>query len=127
MREFIGLVNRIRRDNPALQANENLRFHPIDNEQLIAYSKRSIDGSNVVLAVVNRSPHHVHSGWVDLDLDALGLEADHPFQVHDLLTTAHYLWHGQKNYVRIDPHSVPVQIFAVQRHMRREQDFDSFM
>ena len=126
LKEFIGLVNRIRRDNPALHRNEGLRFHPIDNDQLLGYSKRSPDGDNVILVVVNLSPHHVHSGWIQLDLQALGVEADRPFQVHDLLTNAYYLWQGPRNYVHLDPHSVPVQIFSVRRKMRREQDFDYF-
>ncbi|MDR4479213.1 MAG: alpha-1,4-glucan--maltose-1-phosphate maltosyltransferase [Nitrospira sp.] len=127
LKDFIGLINRIRRDNPALQHDATLQFHPVDNDQLIAYSKQSPDGENVVLVVVNLSPHHVHSGWLDLDLATLGLQADRPFQVHDLLTHAYYQWQGSRNYVQIDPHSVPAQIFAVRRTMRREQDFDYFL
>jgi starch synthase (maltosyl-transferring) len=126
LREYIALINRIRRGNRALQRDDNLRFHPIDNEYLIAYSKRSEDGTNTILVVVNLSPHHVHSGWVELDLEALGLEANRPFQVHELLTEAYYQWQGQRNYVQIDPHSVPVQIFSVRQSLRREQDFDYF-
>ncbi|MEP7154097.1 MAG: alpha-1,4-glucan--maltose-1-phosphate maltosyltransferase, partial [Nitrospira sp.] len=101
--------------------------HPVDNDQLIAYSKQTPDGTNVILVVVNLSPHHIHSGWLELDLAALGLQNDRPFQVHDLLTHAYYLWQGPRNYVQLDPHSVPVQIFAVRRNMRREQDFDYFL
>ncbi|MDP9132394.1 MAG: alpha-1,4-glucan--maltose-1-phosphate maltosyltransferase, partial [Nitrospirota bacterium] len=127
LKEFIGLINRIRRDNPALQSDGSLRFHPVDNDHLLAYSKESPDGTNVVLVVVNLSPHHVHSGWLDLDLAAFGLQADRSFQVHDLLTQSYYLWQGSKNYVRLDPHSVPVHIFSVRRNMRREQDFDYFL
>ncbi len=126
LKEFIGLINRIRRENPALQSDGTLQFHPIDNDQLIAYSKQSSDGANVILVIVNLSPHHVHSGWLELDLAALGLQAGQPFQVHDLLTHAYYLWQGPRNYVQLDPHSVPAQIFAVRRHLRREQDFDYF-
>ena len=127
LREFIGLVNRIRRENPALQSDASLRFHHIDNDQLLAYSKQSPDSSNVILVVINLSPHHIHSGWLNLDLELLGLQGDRPFQVHDLLTNAYYLWQGAKNFVQLDPHSVPVQIFAVRRNLRREQDFDYFM
>jgi len=127
LKEFIGLINRIRRDNPALQSDGSLLFHPVDNDHLIAYSKQSGDGTNVVLVVVNLSPHHVHSGWLELDLAALGLQADRTFQVHDLLTQAYYLWQGPRNYVQLDPHSVPVQIFVVRRNLRREQDFDYFL
>lgn len=126
LREFIGRVNRIRRENPALQHDWSLRFHPTDNEWLLAYSKQASDGSNLLLVVVNLSPHHTHAGWVELDLEALGLEADRPFQAQDLLTDAHYLWQGPRNYVSLDPNSVPVQIFRLRRRVRTEHDFDYF-
>ena len=127
LKEFIGLINRIRRENPALHRDESLQFHPIDNEYLLAYSKQSADGSNVILIVVNLSPHHVHSGWLELNLAALGIEANQPFQVHDLLTQAYYVWQGPRNYVQLDPHSVPAQIFTVRRNLRREEDFDYYL
>jgi starch synthase (maltosyl-transferring) len=83
---------------------------------LIAYSKRSVDGKNVTLTVVNLSLHSVHSGWVHLDLQALGVEADKPFQVVDLLTEAYYTWKGPRNYVQLDPHVLPAHIFLVRRN-----------
>lgn len=127
LKEFIGLMNRIRRENPALHNDGSLQFHPVDNDYLLAYSKQSADGSNVLLIVVNLSPHHVHSGWLELDLAALGIQANRPFQMHDLLTQAYYVWQGPRNYVQLDPHSVPVQIFAVRRTLRREEDFDYYL
>jgi starch synthase (maltosyl-transferring) len=127
LREFIGRVNRIRRDNPALHHDWSLRFHSVDNEWLIAYSKQTSDGANTIVVIVNLSPHHVHSGWLELDLKSLGVDPARPFQAHDLLTDAHYLWQGQRNYVRIDPHSVPAQIFHLRHRVRTEQDFDYFL
>ena len=57
----------------------------------------------------------------------VGYGAARPFQAHDLLTDAHYLWQGPRNYVLIDPHSVPAQIFRLRRRVRTEQDFDYFL
>jgi starch synthase (maltosyl-transferring) len=127
LRDIIARVNHIRRQNPALQRDAGLTFHPVDNDYLLAYSKRSADGQNVVLVVVNLSEHHTHSGWIHLDLAALGLEPDQPFQAADLLTEAHYLWQGPDNYVEVDPHSIPAQIFVIRRRLRREHDFDYFL
>ncbi len=124
---FIGRVNRIRKENPALHSDWNLRFHAVDNEELICYSKQSDDLSNVILVVVNLDPHHTHSGWVDLPLEALGLEMDRPYQVHDLLTDAHYLWHGPRNYVQLNPAIVPAHILRIRRRLRTERDFDYYM
>jgi len=125
--ELIGRVNRIRRENPALQSNRNLRFHRIDNDQLLAYSKTSDDGRNAILVAVNLDPHHVQSGWLDLDLAALGIEPDQPFQAHDLLTDARYLWHGGRSFVQLDPGSVPAHVFRLRRKVKSERDFDYYM
>jgi starch synthase (maltosyl-transferring) len=125
--ELITRVNRIRRDNPALQTDRTLRFHDVDNGALIAYSKRAADGSNVILMVVNLDPHHVHAGWVHLPLEQLGIEPDRPFQVHDLLTDARYQWQGEGNFVELDPQVVPAHILRVRQRLRTEADFEYFL
>lgn len=127
LREFISLVNRIRRDNAALQSNSNLHFHNVGNEQLICYSKRTDDSSNVILVIVNLDPHHTQSGWVDLDLAELGLRDSDPYQMHDLLSGARYLWHGPHNYVELNPHAVPAHILRPRRKVLSEQDFDYYL
>jgi starch synthase (maltosyl-transferring) len=127
LRAFIARVNRIRRENPALQHDAGLRFHPIDNDQLIAYSKRSPDGVSVILVVVNLDPHHAHAGWLELSSADLAIPDEQPFQAHDLLTDARYLWHGARAYVQLDPAVVPAHIFRLRRRLRTERDFDYFM
>lgn len=127
LKEIIARVNRIRRENPALQSNERLRFHPIDNDQLLCYSKRSEDETNVIVVVVNLDPHHTHSGWMELPLEELDLPADHPYQVHDLLSEARYLWHGPRNYIQLNPQTIPAHIFRIRRRVRTERDFDYYM
>ncbi|MGE5256253.1 MAG: alpha-1,4-glucan--maltose-1-phosphate maltosyltransferase [Hyphomicrobiales bacterium] len=127
LKDLIARVNRIRRDNAALQGDRSLRFHPVDNDQLICYSKHSADFSNVILTVVNLDPHHTHSGWLELPLAQLGLDADQPFQVHDLLSDARYLWHSPRGYVELNPQVMPAHIFRIRKKLRTEQDFDYFM
>ena len=126
LKEFIARVNRIRRENPALQSNSGLSFHDIDNEQIICYSKQSGDRMNVVVVAVNLDPHHVQSGWLSLDLEALGFGGDASYQAHDQLTGARFLWQGTSNYIELDPRSCPAHIFRLRRRVRREQDFDYF-
>jgi starch synthase (maltosyl-transferring) len=127
LRDYIALVNRIRRENPALHSDWSLRFHPVDNEQIIAYSKSTPDGSNTVLVVANLDPHHLQTGFVELPVETLGLDAHQPYQVHDLLTGARYFWSGPRNYVALDPASAPVHILRVRRRVRTERDFDYFL
>jgi starch synthase (maltosyl-transferring) len=126
LKEFIARINRIRRENHALQSDGSLRFHAVDNQQILCYSKQTEDLGNVIIVVVNLDPHHSQSGWVNLTVDELGLDEERPYQIHELLTGARYLWHGAKNYVQLDPASVPAQIFRVRHRLHREQDFDYF-
>jgi starch synthase (maltosyl-transferring) len=127
--ELIALVNRIRRENPALQLDRTLRFHGSDNDQILCYSKSSErsgeEPENVILVAVNLDPFHTHAAWVELDLAALGVEPDQSFQVHDLLTGARYLWQGARNYVQLDPQQA-AHVFRVRRRSRSERDFEPF-
>lgn len=129
LKGFIARINRIRHDNPALQRDWNLRFHGVDNDALICYSKHVDDGSeaDIVLCVVNLDPHHAQSGWLDLDLAALGLDERDPFQAHDLLSTARFLWHGQRNFVLLDPSQGPAHLLRLRKRVRTERDFDYFL
>jgi starch synthase (maltosyl-transferring) len=127
LKELVTRINRIRRENPSLQRNDGLVFHAVDNDQLLAYSKTSDDGSNVVLTVVNLDPHYTQSGWIELPLERLGIGGDRPYQMHDLLTGARFLWHGPRNFVQIDPRQVPLHILRVRRKLRTEHDFDYFL
>ncbi len=124
---FIGRVNRVRRENPALQSDRSLAFVPVDNDRLICYLKSTPDGANTVLTVVNLDPHHVQAGWVELDLAALGLDAGAPYQMHELLSGARYLWSGARNYVSLDPARAPAHVFRLRRRVRTERDFDYFL
>jgi len=123
---FIARMNRIRRDNPALRSDRRLRFHPVDNEQIVAYSKTSEDLSNVILVVVNLDPHHRQAGWVEVSGEALGIGPHQTYQMHDLLTDARYFWSGTRNYVELDPAEAPVHVLRLRQQVRSEQDFDYF-
>jgi starch synthase (maltosyl-transferring) len=123
--ELIVAVNRIRRDNPALQQNATLRFHETSNDEILCYSKSA--GDDVVLTIVNVDPHNTQAGYVDLDLAALNLDGNRPFQVHELLSGARYTWHGARNYVQLNPHVVPAHIFRIRRKVRSERDFEYFL
>jgi starch synthase (maltosyl-transferring) len=127
LKVFIASVNKIRRENPALQSNQNLWFHAVDNEELICYSKHTDDLSNIILVIVNLNPRHTHSGWVHLPLEPWDLDAQQPYQVHDLLSGARYLWHGADNYVELNPSKCPAHIFRLHQRIRREQDSDYYI
>ena len=127
LKGLIARLNQIRKENPALQSDWRLRFHETDNEQLIVYSKTTEDMSNVVVTVVNLDPYYTQSGWVDLSLETLGLDPTQPYQMHDLLSEARYLWHGPHNYLQLNPQIMPAHVFVARRRVRTERDFDYFL
>ena len=97
------------------------------NPEIIAFSKSSPDASSQVLVVVNLDPHHVQSGFVDLPLADLGLDAARSYQVHDVLNDARYLWNGSRNYVELGPQQHQANVFVVRRWARSEHDFDYYL
>jgi starch synthase (maltosyl-transferring) len=101
--ELIARINAIRRDHPALHQDWNLAFHSTDNVELLAYSKRSMDGTDLVLVVVNLDPVNMQHGFVELPLADWGLTPHATIEALDLLSGERYFWRGEWNYVRLDP------------------------
>ena len=127
LKELITRVNRVRKENSALQSNSNLRFHDTDNPTLICYSKSTDDLSNVIVVVVNLDAFHTQAGWIHLDLESLGVGENYAFQAHDLLGDGRYLWQGSRVYVELSPESLPAHILRIRRRIRTERDFDYYL
>ncbi len=108
---YIARLNSIRKAHPALHWLRNLRFHHVDQPELICFSKSTQEG-DTVLVVVNTDPHQLREATVWLDLPALGMDPGADFVVHDEISGQTYRW-GQANYVRLDPAVEPAHIFQV--------------
>jgi starch synthase (maltosyl-transferring) len=116
LRPLITRVNAIRRENPALHSNNSLRFHCVDNDQLICYSKETANADNVIIVVVNLDPHRAQSGSLDLPIEAWGLRKNQTYRVTDLLDDMTYTWKGPRNCVELDPAVAAAHIFRVGTH-----------
>jgi starch synthase (maltosyl-transferring) len=127
IRDFVTAVNRIRRENPALQTTNNLTFYESDNENVIFYGKMDGDMTNILLIAVNLDPFHKQACRIRVPLKTLGVDPGRPYLVHELLSDDKYIWQEEWNSVELDPGFLPARIFRVRRHLRREQDFDYFM
>jgi len=127
LKEFIGRVNRIRRENPALQGGASLRFHQTDNPLVICYSQATADLSNIIFVIVNLDAFHIQRGWATLDLAGMGIEEGRSYQGHDLLGAGRYLWHGSRVYFELTPESLPAHIIRVRRWVRTEKQFDYYL
>jgi starch synthase (maltosyl-transferring) len=111
---FLTKLNEIRRAHPALQWLRNLQFHRSWNDNILCFSKsrRTSDGPDRVIVVVNLNPHGTQEGTVGLDMPSLGLDWHDGFTVRDELTGAQFTW-GEYNYVRLDPWQEPAHILTV--------------
>jgi starch synthase (maltosyl-transferring) len=112
---YLTLLNRVRRDHPALQQLRDITFHPIDNDAMLAYSKSAPlpgGGLDTVIVVINLDPHAAREATLTLDLTALGMAAGDRFVVSDAFTGASYVW-GDSNYVRLDPFTEPAHLLTV--------------
>jgi starch synthase (maltosyl-transferring) len=63
--------------------------------------------------VVNLDPRNPHAATTSLDMWQLGLEHVGPFEAHDLLTDARYVWNGPHNYVHLDPSEEPAHVLRL--------------
>ena len=135
---FLARLNAIRREQPALHWLRNLRFHEVDNDAVLCWSKRipppepqvdlgpgpvrrwrptPLAGAPPVLVVCSFDPVNEHWANLTLDMPALGFDWHERFTVRDELTGTTYDW-GQHNAVRLDPFHHPAHIFTVHRPTR---------
>ena len=110
---LIERLNKIRHENPALQRNERLIFHDVDNPNLLCYSKTTADHTNTILVAINLDWTTEQAGWIDLDLKALAQPYGESFDVEDLLSGAQYEWRNRSNYVALRPEVMPAHIFRL--------------
>jgi len=120
---FIAQLNAIRAEHPALRQLRNLDTHWSDSEDVLVYSKfldaefldtefTQSGSHDAIIVVANLDAHRVRETNIYLDLERLGLDADAGFDVVELLTGARWHW-GRRNWVRLDPHELPVHILAI--------------
>ena len=107
---YLTMLNRVRREHPALHWLDNITFHDVDSPDVLAWSKKT--GDDVVLVVVNLDPHGAREATVSLDMTALGADWADRLRVTDQVTGSSYDW-GVQNYVRLDPFDEPAHVLTV--------------
>jgi starch synthase (maltosyl-transferring) len=113
IKELIAHLNRVRHEHPALQSTWSLRFAATDNDDLLAYAKRTDNRSDILLIVVNLDPSHVQHGWIQAPVWDWGLPSEASYDMVDLLSGERYTWRGEWNYVQLDPSHWPAHVLAV--------------
>ncbi|KYG63797.1 hypothetical protein AZI86_13315 [Bdellovibrio bacteriovorus] len=113
---FIRQINQIRENHPSLQQNRTFRFHPVDNESIIAYSKTH--GDEKIVVVVNLDSRRSQSGLVELPLIDWKIAESENYEMEDLLTGVFYTWRGWRNFVELRPNQ-PAHIFKLKTHKNK--------
>lgn len=116
MTDIITLINKARKENPALQSTWNMQFCHIEDQNLLAFLKATDDLSNIILVVANLDTQAKHSGFVQLPKERLKLGDHINVKVKDLLTEEHYTWTQEWNYVELDPYKLPFHLFKIELH-----------
>jgi starch synthase (maltosyl-transferring) len=115
IKDWIARLNKIRKENRALQFYTNLQFHDADNDAILFYSKMTAARDNIILVVVNLDPHRKQNSFVYVPIESFGQMESDSYQVEDLLSGATYTWRGRRNYVELDPDVQPAHVFLVRR------------
>ncbi|MBV9532583.1 MAG: alpha-1,4-glucan--maltose-1-phosphate maltosyltransferase, partial [Bradyrhizobium sp.] len=111
---YITELNRMRRENPALQQTSDLRFIGIDDPNVTAFVKQSVDQTNAVAVAIALAPG-IHEFWLPLGDTLITVEGErrHAAAVKNLMTgeSSALNWGGIK--LRIDPQRDPGLFFCL--------------
>jgi starch synthase (maltosyl-transferring) len=99
----ITALNRIRRENPALQTHLNVKFHSAFNDAVLYFEKSNADRSNVVLVAISLDPNQPQEADFEIPLWEWGLRDDGALDATDLLSGNAFAWHGKIQHLRLTP------------------------
>ena len=111
---LISKINAIRKEQPALQQTNNIRFCTIDNDNLIAFYKWDDSKTNELLIVISLDPYYMQQGNIQLPLEALEISHNHHLQIHDLVSGSSYNWYNEWNFIELHA-ALPFHIFKIKK------------
>jgi starch synthase (maltosyl-transferring) len=113
IRADIRLLNRLRREHPALQAFTNLTFYNAWNDNILYYGKADPRKQNFLLFAVNLDPHNTQEADFEVPLWEFGLPDHGEIAGEDLVTGAYYTWRGKIQHVLLNPLERPYCIWRI--------------
>lgn len=108
----IAQLNRIRRENAALQTHLGLKLYNAWNDHILYFGKHTADLSNFVLVAVNLDPHHAQEAHFEIPLWEFGLPDDAAMHGEDLMTGHRWTWYGKTQWMRLEP-TMPFGIWRI--------------
>ena len=113
IRDDITLINRLRREQPALRDFTNLFFYNAWDNNILYYGRRTPDLDNFLLFAVNLDPHAAHVADFEVPLWEFGLPDEASIGVEDMVTGERFTWTGKIQHMRLDPAVRPYAIWRL--------------
>jgi starch synthase (maltosyl-transferring) len=114
--DIITILNRARKNHPALQSTWNIQFCNCENPNILAFVKATEDLSDIFLVALNLDAHNKQWGYIQLPKDRLKLGDRVNIKLHDMMTDEHYTWTQEWNYTELDPFKMPFHLFKLNIH-----------
>ncbi len=111
--DYIARLNRIRREQPALQEYDNLSFLHADDDNVLCYIKALPEQGNYVMVAVNLDPFQGHQSNLEIPHHVLGTDASDQIRATELFSEESYLWQGSRVSVYLDPQQNPATIYSL--------------
>jgi starch synthase (maltosyl-transferring) len=125
IKPLITSLNRLRREHPALQLYDNLRFQDVTACRTLFYRKALPAGTadpltgeprawhDAVYVAINVDPTVPERAILHPDLPDIGIGWDEPYRMTDLLSGAVRLERGADLVIDLDPRGTPFRIFSI--------------
>jgi starch synthase (maltosyl-transferring) len=109
----VTILNRIRRDNPALHSQLGISLLNAWNDNILFFEKATPGRENVLLVAISLDPHHAQEADIELPLWKFGLSDHDSLAVEDLVRQHRFTWTGKHQRTRLDPSEIPFSIWRI--------------
>ncbi|MDG4650067.1 alpha-1,4-glucan--maltose-1-phosphate maltosyltransferase [Roseibacterium sp. SDUM158017] len=113
IKDDVRLINRIRRENPAMKDFTNIRFLPVDDDRVLFYGRFDEAARNYLLFHVLVDPFAPAEFGFELPLWEFGLPDEASVGAEDAIHGNRFTWHGKSHRLWLDPQERPYAIWKL--------------
>ena len=113
IRADIALLNRLRRESPAMRDFTNLAFHNAWNDNILYFARSTPAKDDFLLFAVNLDPHNGQGADFEIPLWEFGLPDEAAIDARNLVTGEDFVWHGKTQHMWLDPDAFPYLIWRL--------------
>jgi starch synthase (maltosyl-transferring) len=113
IKDDVRLINRIRRENPAMKDFRNVRFFPAHDDRVLYYGRFDEKAHNFVLFHVLIDPFGGAEFDFEVPLWEFGLPDEASIEVEDAIHGNRFTWHGKHHRLWLEPNDRPYAIWKL--------------